>query len=71
MSKTERHSRRLIETPAAPKRMARASEPPSFKPSWKGAQRHLLTQVLPVAGFSSPTTLIVLPHTLTGTCTGT
>ncbi len=35
------------------------------------AQRHLLTQTLPKAGFSRPITEIVLPQTFTGTCTGT
>lgn len=49
---------------SAPERMARA-------PGAHAAQRQLLMQVLPKAGFSSPITEIVLPQTFTGTCTGT
>ncbi len=30
----------------------------------------MLAQPLPAAGLSSPTTFTVLPHTFTGTCTG-
>ena len=51
--------------------MACTPGPTGLKPLRVDAQHQALTQLLPKAGLSSPITEIVLPHTFTGTCTGT